>query len=82
MIYIYMYIYSLKEITPYAEKKIIEMNEKSACNGFRPSSVKVSSFIIQKFSRCINLSFNVSIDAMRMFLSCSMIMVLLRFLKS
>ena len=42
---------------------------------FWPCGAKVSSFIIQKFSRCFSLSFNVSVDVMRMFLSCSMIMI-------
>ena len=37
---------------------------------FRPSGAKVSSFIIQKFSRCFSLSFNVSVDVVQMFLSC------------
>ena len=44
---------------------------------FRPSDAKVSSFIIQKFSCCFRLSFNVSADSARMFLSCSMIMIFL-----
>ena len=38
---------------------------------FRPSAAKVSSFIIQKFSRWFSLSFNVSVDVVPMFLSCS-----------
>ena len=42
---------------------------------FRPSGAKVSSFIIQKFSRWFSLSSNVSVDVVRMFLSCSMIMI-------
>ena len=42
---------------------------------FRPSDAKVSSFIIHKFSRCFGLSFNVSVDFMWMFLSCSIIMI-------
>ena len=49
---------------------------------FRPSGAKVSSFIIQKFSRCFSLSFNVSVDVVRMFLSCSMIMIFPWLLKS
>ena len=41
---------------------------------FRPSEAKVSSFIIQKFSRSFSLSFNVSVDVVvQIFLSCSMI---------
>ena len=42
---------------------------------FRPSGAKVSSFIIEKLSRWFSLSFNVSVDVVRMFLSCSMIMI-------
>ena len=39
---------------------------------FKPSGTKVSSFIIQKFC-CFSLSFlSVSVDVVRMFLSCSM----------
>ena len=49
---------------------------------FRPSDAKVSSFIIQKFYRCFSLSFNVSVDVVRMFLSCSMIMIFPWLLKS
>ena len=44
---------------------------------FRPSgAAKVSSFIIKKFSHCFSLSFNLSVDAVRMFFSCSMIMII------
>ena len=49
---------------------------------FRPSGAKVSSFIIQKFSHCFSLSFNVSVDVMRMFFSCSMIIIFSWLLKS
>ena len=48
----------------------------------RPCGAKVSSFIIQKFSRCFSLSFSVSVDVVRMFLSCSMIMIYPWLLKS
>ena len=41
---------------------------------FRPCGAKVSSFIIQKFSSCFSLSFNVSVIAVRVFLTNSMIM--------
>ena len=64
---------------PYAETKN-NGGERKVCmkwiqfrSWFRPSGAKVSSFIIQKFSRCFSLSFNVSVDVVRMFLSCSMI---------
>ena len=49
---------------------------------FRPTGAKVSNFIIQKFSRYFNLSFNVSDDVVRMFLSCSIIMIFPWLLKS
>ena len=49
---------------------------------FRPSGAKVSSFIIQKFSHCFSLSFNVSVDVMWMFFSCSMIIIFSWLLKS
>ena len=42
---------------------------------FKPSGAKVSSFIIQKFFRCFSLSFNVSADIARMFLSYPMILI-------
>ena len=42
---------------------------------FRPCGAKVSSFIILRFFCCSSLSFNVSVDVMRMFLSRSMIMI-------
>ena len=42
---------------------------------FRPSGAKVSSFIIQKFCSCFSLSFNVSVDVVRMIFNCSMIMI-------
>ena len=52
--------------------------ERKACmkwiqfrSWFRPSGTNVSSIIIQKFSHCFNLSFNVSVDGVWMFLSCS-----------
>ena len=48
----------------------------------RPCGSKVWSFIIQKFSRYFSLSFNVSNDAVRMFLSCSMIVIFPWLLKS
>ena len=73
---------------PYAETKNNE-DEWKVCmkwiqfrSWFRPSGTKVSSFIIQKFSRCFSLSFNVSVDVVRMFLSCSMIMIFPWLLKS
>ena len=66
---------------PYAETKS-NGGEQKICmkliqfrSWFRPSGAKVSSFIIQKFSHCFSLSFNVSVDAVRMFLSCSMITI-------
>ena len=49
--------------------------------GPKPSGAKVSSFIIQKFSCCFSLSFNVSIDVLPMFFS-SMIMIFPCLLKS
>ena len=73
---------------PYAETKNNE-EEWKVCmkwiqfrSWFRPSGTKVSSFIIQKFSGCFSLSFNVSVEVVRMFLSCSMIMIFPWFLKS
>ena len=57
-----------------AEKKVC-MKWIQFRSWFRPSGAKVSSFIIQKFSHCFSLSFNVSVDVMQMFLSCSMIMI-------
>ena len=41
---------------------------------FRPCGAKVSSFTIQKFSRCFSLSFSVSFIVVRVFLTNSMIM--------
>ena len=41
----------------------------------RPSGAKISSFIIQRFSRCFSLSFNFSVDVVRVFLSCSIIII-------
>ena len=41
---------------------------------FRPYDAKVSSFIIQKFSNSLSLSFNFSVDVVVMLLSCSMMM--------
>ena len=68
---------------PYAETKN-NRGERKVCmkwiqfrSWFRPSGAKVSNFIIQKFSCCFSISFNVSVDAVRMFLSCSMIMIFL-----
>ena len=53
---------------PYAEIKNNE-GEKKVCmkwilfkSWFRPGGAKVSSFIIQKFSRYFSLSFNVSVS--------------------
>ena len=73
---------------PYAEMKN-NGSERKVCmkwiqfrSWFRPSGAKVSSFIIQKFSCCFNLSFNVSVDVVRMFLTCSMIMIFPWLLKS
>ena len=73
---------------PYAETEN-NGGERKACmkwiqfrSCFRPSDAKVSSFIIQKFYRCFSLSFNVSVDVVRMFLSCSMIMIFPWLLKS
>ena len=72
---------------PYAETKNNE-GERKVCmkwiqfrSWFRPSGAKVSSFIIQKFSCCFSLSFNVSIDVLPMFFS-SMIMIFPCLLKS
>ena len=42
---------------------------------FKLSVAKVSSFIIQKFSRYFSLSFNVSVDIARMSLSYSIILI-------
>ena len=64
-----------------AEKKVC-MKWIQFRSWFRPSGAKVSSFIIQKFSHCFSLSFNVSVDVMQMFLSCSMIMIFPWLLKS
>ena len=65
---------------PYAEKKN-NGSEQNVCipwlqfrYWFKPCGAKVSSFIIQKFSRCFNLSFNVSVDFVFMFLSSTLIM--------
>ena len=73
---------------PYAETKN-NGSEREVCmkwiqfrSWFRPCGAKVSSFIIQKFSRCFSLSFNVSVDVVRMFHSCPMIMIFPWFLKS
>ena len=73
---------------PYAETKN-NGKEREVCmkwiqfrSWFRPRGAKVSSFIIQKFSRCFSLSFNASVDVVRMFLSCSMIMIFRWLLKS
>ena len=41
---------------------------------FRPCGAKVSSFIIKKIFHRFSLSFNVSVDVVRTFLSCSLIM--------
>ena len=49
---------------------------------FRSCGAKVSSFMFQKFSRSFSLSFKVSVDAVCMFLSCSMIPNFLWLLKS
>ena len=68
---------------PYAETKN-NRGEWKVCikwirfrSWFRPSGAKVSSSIIQKFSRCFSLSLNVSVDVKQMFLSCSVIMIFL-----
>ena len=73
---------------PYVETKN-NGGERKVCmkwiqfrSWFRPTGAKVSSFIIQKFSRCFSLSFNVSVDVVRMFLSCFMIMIFPWLLKS
>ena len=52
----------------------------SSC--FRPCGTKVWSFIIQKFSPCFSLSFNVSAEVVVMFLSYSMIINFSWLLKS
>ena len=49
---------------------------------FRQCGAKVSSFIIQKFSRCFSLSFNVLVDVVWMLLSSSVIMIFPWLLKS
>ena len=49
---------------------------------FRQSGAKAWSFIIQKFYGSFSPSFNVSVDTVQMFLSCSMVMIFLWFLKS
>ena len=74
-------------ISPYAETKY-NGGERKVCmkwiqfrSWFRPSGVKASSFIIQKFYGSFSLSFNVSVDAVWMFLSCSIVMIFLGFLK-
>ena len=73
---------------PYAETKNnggetkVYMKWIQCRSWFRPSGSKVLSFIIQKFSCCFSLSFNVSVNVMRMFLSCSMIMIFPWLLKS
>ena len=73
---------------PYAETKN-NGDEQKVCmkwiqfrSWLRPSGNKVSSFIIQKFSHCFSLSFNVSVDVVWIFLSCSMIMIFPWLLKS
>ena len=73
---------------PYAETKN-NGGEQKVCmkwiqfrSWFRPSGAKVSSFIIQKFYCCFSLSFNVSVDAVQIFLSCSVIIIFLWLLKS
>ena len=54
------------------KRKIMEVNEKSARNGFNlglgSDHARVSSLIIRKFPRCFSLYFNVSVDVVRMFL--------------
>ena len=73
---------------PYAETKnnggeqkiCIKWIQFRSC--FRPCGAEVSRFIIQKISHCFSLSFNVSVDMVPMFLSCFMIMIFSRFLKS
>ena len=64
---------------PYAETKS-NGGEQKVCMKwihfrpcFKPSVAKVSSFIIQKFSRCFSFAFNFSVDVERMFLSCFII---------
>ena len=49
---------------------------------FRPRDAKVSSFIMQKLFRCFSLSFNLLVDVVWMFLSCSIIMIFPWMLKS
>ena len=73
---------------PYAETKN-NGGERKVCmkwiqfrSCFRLSGAKVSSFIIQKFSHCFNLSFNVSVDVARIYFRCSMIMIFPCLLKS
>ena len=65
---------------PYVEKKN-NGSEQNVCilwlqfrYWFKPYGAKVSSFIIQKFSRCFSLSFNISVDVVLMFLSSTLIM--------
>ena len=65
----------------YAETKN-NGGERKACvkwiqfrSWFKSNGAKVSNFIIQKFSDCFSLSFNVSVDVVPMLLSCSMIMI-------
>ena len=71
---------------PYAETKN-DGSEREVCMKwiqFRSSFrlFEAASFIIQTFSRCFSLSFNVLVDVMRMVLSCSMIMIFPWLLKS
>ena len=72
----------------YAEKKANGSKQKVSLTWlqfrfwFRPFSTKVPSFIIKKFSCYFSLSFNVSIDIVRMLLSCTMIMNFVWLLKS
>ena len=73
---------------PYAETEN-DGGERKVCmkwiefrSWFRPSGTKISIFIIQKCSRCFSHYFNVSVDDVRIFLSCSMIIIFPWLLKS
>ena len=67
-------IFDVSYFRPYAKKKS-NGGEWKVCikwiqfrSWFRSSGAKVSSFIIQKFSCCFGLSFNVSVDVVQIFL--------------
>ena len=74
-------------LRPYPETKN-NSSEQIVCiiwpqymSWFIPSGTSVSSFMTQTFSRCFGLSSKFSDDIVRIFLSCSMIMNFLWFLK-